>query len=78
MSNNLLHSLIKKFENLPHGSVIVSDETYLKCHPEKMSNDDQHVFVPSYSLGAFSAREVAEMTLDAGHGWHIVTPKREV
>lgn len=75
MNNNRLQSTAKKFEDLPHGSVIMSDETYLKCHPERMSNDNECVFVPSYSLGAFSAREVAEMVIETGYGWKIITPE---
>lgn len=77
MSNNLLRSLARTFEDLPHGSVIMADETYLKSHPERIDNDDRHVFIPHYSLGAFSAHEIAEMILDADSGWYIITPKRE-
>lgn len=77
MNNTRLRSTIKKFENLPDGAVIMGDETYLKCHPERMSNDNECVFIPSYSLGAFSAQEVAEMLLDAGRGWYVITPNRE-
>ena len=77
MNDNRLQSTTKKFENLPDGSVIMGDETYLKCHPERMSNDNECVFVPHYSLGAFSAREVAEMLLDSGNGWYVITPNRE-
>lgn len=77
MSNNRLQSTTKKFEDLPDGSVIMGDESYLKCHPDRMSNDNECLFVPSYSLGAFSAREVAEMVIDAGYGWYVITPNRE-
>lgn len=75
MSNKLVRSLARTFEDLPHGSVIMADESYLKCHPDRMSNDNECVFVPSYSLGAFSAQEVAEMFFDAGYGLKIITPE---
>lgn len=74
MSNNRILSTAKKFEDLPDGSVIMADESYLKCHPDRMSNDNECVFVPHYSLGAFSAQEVAEMVIDAGCDWDIITP----
>lgn len=77
MSKKKLKSTTKKFEDLPHGSVIMGDETYLKCHPERMSNDSKYVFIPSYSLGVFSAEEVADMLLDAGCGWYVITPNTE-
>ena len=77
MNDNRLQSTTKKFEDLPDGSVIMADESYLKCHPERMSNDKEYVFVPHYSAGVFSAQEVAEMLLDAGNGWYVITPNRE-
>lgn len=77
MENNRLQSTAKEFEELPYGSVIMGDETYLKCHPDRMSKDNKYVFIPSYSLGVFSAEEVADMLLDAGCGWYVITPKRE-
>lgn len=74
MNDSRLRWVVELFEGLPHGSVIMADESYLKCHPDRMSNDNECLFVPSYSLGAFSAREVAEMVIDAGCGWKITTP----
>lgn len=75
MNTNLLRSLARMFEDLPHGAVIMADETYLKCYTDRVDGDGQSVFVPSYSLGAFSAQEVAEMILDSGYDWNIITPK---
>ena len=74
MNDTQLRWMTTLFEGLPHGSVIMADESYLKCHPDRMSNDNECLFIPSYSLGAFSAREVAEMILDANCGWKITTP----
>lgn len=74
MNDNLLRSLARMFEGLQYGSVIMADEIYLKCHPERMSNDNEYVFVPHYSAGVFSAQEVAEMVIDAGCDWRIITP----
>lgn len=75
MSKKLVRSLARTFEDLPDGSVIMADETYLKCHTDRIDGDGQYVFVPSYSLGAFSAQEVAEMVIDAGYGLKIITPE---
>ena len=74
MNDNRLRSTARIFEELQYGSVIMADEIYLKCHPERMSNDKEYIFVPHYSLGVFSAQEVAEMIIDEGCDWRIITP----
>ena len=74
MNDTQLRWMTELFKGLQYGSVIMADEIYLKCHPERMGNDKEYVFVPHYSLGVFSAQEVAEMVIDEGCDWRIITP----